>query len=396
MNSTWNYVPFDTLFDWCAKSNIGSRQAVEEGKYTLYIASATEQKRYNEYLHDGEALVFGTGGNPAIHYATNKFAYTNHTEAAIAKDNSINLKFYYYYFHLNKYEQLRSTFVGGGIKNSSKKKIGGLLVPIVDFTEQERIVAKIEELFSELDNNIETLKNTKKQLAVYRQAVLKAAFEGCLTEQWRKCNNCLNSWKIESITNLIQAGKHSLKAGPFGSALKKECYVPSGYKIYGQEQVIGGNEEIGDYYISEGKYQELITCKIAPKDVLISLVGTIGKVLVLSDNCKEGIINPRLIKISLDQEKMLPKFFKYYFESDYLRSLYKEKAHGATMDVLNMGMIKELPFKWCPITEQKEVISEIEARMTICDNIEKTVDTALQQGEAMRQSILKKAFEGNL
>lgn len=267
---------------------------------------------------------------------------------------------------------------------------------VPDIEEQKRIVSKIEELFSELDNNIETLQNTKKQLAVYRQAVLKAAFEGCLTEQWRKRNNCSNSWKIESITNLIQADKHSLKAGPFGSALKKECYVPSGYKIYGQEQVIGGNEEIGDYYISEEKYKELITCKIAPKDVLISLVGTIGKVLVLSDNCKEGIINPRLIKISLDQKKMLPTFFKYYFESDYLRSLYKEKAHGATMDVLNMGMIKELPFKWCPIKEQKEVISEIEARMTICDNIEKTVDTALQQAEAMRQSILKKAFEGSL
>lgn len=267
---------------------------------------------------------------------------------------------------------------------------------VPDIEEQKRIVSKIEELFSELDNNIETLQNTKKQLAVYRQAVLKAAFEGCLTEQWRKRNNYSNSWKIESITNLIQTDKHSLKAGPFGSALKKECYVPSGYKIYGQEQVIGGNEEIGDYYISEEKYKELITCKIAPKDVLISLVGTIGKVLVLSDNCKEGIINPRLIKISLDQKKMLPTFFKYYFESDYLRSLYKEKAHGATMDVLNMGMIKELPFKWCPIEEQKEVISEIEARMTICDNIEKTVDTALQQAKAMRQSILKKAFEGEL
>lgn len=267
-------------------------------------------------------------------------------------------KFIFYRMQIIEFDH--STHKRYWIQQYSKIK-----VKIPSLPEQEKIVAKIEELFSELDNGVETLKKTKQQLVVYRQAVLKEAFEGCLTEQWRKRNNCPNSWKIESITNLIQAGKHSLKAGPFGSALKKECYVPSGYKIYGQEQVIGGNEEIGDYYISEGKYQELITCKIAPKDVLISLVGTIGKVLVLSDNCKEGIINPRLIKISLDQEKMLPTFFKYYFESDYFRSLYKEKAHGATMDVLNMGMIKELPFKWCPIDEQKEVISEIEARMTI-------------------------------
>lgn len=154
-------------------------------------------------------------------------------------------------------------------------------------------------------------------------------------------------------------------------------YTASGYKIYGQEQVIAGDENIGDYYIGEEKFQELITCKVAPNDVLISLVGIVGKVLVLSDNCEAGIINPRLIKVSLDENKMHPWFFKYYFESGYLRSQYKEKAHGATMDVLNMGMIKELPFSWCPVDEQRQVVAEIESRMTACDNIEQTVDTAL-------------------
>jgi len=274
--------------------------------------------------------------------------------------------------------------------------IKNLEVPIPPLDEQKRIVARIEELFSELDKAVETLQKTKQQLAVYRQAVLKEAFEGKLTQQWREINNRLYEWKTMSISCLLQKGKCALKAGPFGSAIKKECYIPMGYKVYGQEQVIAGDESIGDYYISQEKYIELITCKVAPGDVLISLVGTVGKVLVLSNNCMPGIINPRLIKVSLDSEKMHPFFFKYYFESGYLRSLYKEKVHGATMDVLNMGMIKELPFAWCPIDEQVQVIEEIEARMTICDNIENTVDTALQQAEAMRQSILKQAFERGL
>ena len=226
--------------------------------------------------------------------------------------------------------------------------------------------------------------------------MLKEAFEGNLTEKWRNIHHKNNEWKVVSITNVIKSDKNALKAGPFGSALKKEVYVTSGYKIYGQEQVIAGDEKIGDYYIGEEKYQELITCKVAPNDILISLVGTVGKVLVLSDNCKAGIINPRLIKVSLDENKMLPNFFKYYFESGYLRSLYKEKAHGATMDVLNMGMIKELPFSWCPIDEQKQVLVEIESRMSVCDSFEQTVNTALAQAEAMRQSILKEAFEGRL
>ena len=298
-------------------------------------------------------------------------------------------KFIYYRMQIIQFDH--STHKRYWIQQYSKIKVSVPPIPV-----QEQIVAKIEELFSELDNGVETLRKTKQQLAVYRQAVLKQAFEGNLTEQWRTLNQKTNEWQTASITSLILKDKCALKAGPFGSALKKEFYVPTGYKVYGQEQVIAGDEDIGDYYISEKKYTELITCQVKPRDVLISLVGTVGKVLVLSDNCKPGIINPRLIKVSLDAEKMIPMFFKYYFESGYLRSLYKEKAHGATMDVLNMGMIKELPFAWCPVEEQKKVIEEIESRLSTCDNIEKTVDIALQQAEAMRQSILKQAFEGTL
>ncbi len=269
-------------------------------------------------------------------------------------------------------------------------------VDVPSLPEQKRIVNKIEELFSELDSAVETLKKTKEQLAVYRQSVLKEAFEGNFTEIWRKRNKVQKDWKATSIQELVKGEKNSLKAGPFGSALKKEFYVPSGYKVYGQEQVIAGDETIGDYYINQAKYEELISCKIAPNDVLISLVGTVGKVLVLSPKCEEGIINPRLIKVSLDLSKMLPYFFKYYFESGYLKSLYKQKVHGETMDVLNMGMIKELPFPSCSIEEQRETLKEIERRFSLCDKIEKTVNDALAQAEAMRQSILKKAFEGEL
>lgn len=269
-------------------------------------------------------------------------------------------------------------------------------IPVPPLPEQERIVARIEELFSGLDKAVETLKTTKQQLAVYRQAVLKEAFEGNLTKWWREKNDKPYSFNMVSILDLVKKNKNALKAGPFGSSLKKDCYVENGYKVYGQEQVIAGNENIGNYFIDGKKYDELKTCQIAPNDILISLVGTVGKVLILSQNCTPGIINPRLIKISIDESIMLAKYFKYYFECGYLKSLYKNKAHGATMDVLNLNIIKELPFIVCDIEEQKVIIKEIEARMSTCDSIEKTVDTALQQAEAMRQSILKQAFEGRL
>ena len=341
---------------------------------------------------DGDILIVCDGSRSGLVGRAVK-GYVGSTLAKISADCLSDQ--YLFHFVQGKYALLNTKKKGTGTPHLNQELLKQQKLIVPSYSEQERIVSRIEELFSQLDAGVETLKKTKAQLAVYRQAVLKEAFEGRLTQAFRE-ENGLPDWKTISITQAIVQRKNALKAGPFGSALKKECYVPSGYKVYGQEQVIANNENIGNYYIDEEKYQELISCAIAPHDILISLVGTVGKVLVLSDNCLPGIINPRLIKVTLDEKIMMPYFFKYYFESAYLKSLYKKKAHGATMDVLNMGMIKELPFPLCDIQEQGQVIKEIESRLSVCDSIEQTVDAALQQAEAMRQSILKRAFEGGL
>lgn len=341
---------------------------------------------------DGDILIVCDGSRSGLVGRAVK-GYVGSTLAKISADCLSDQ--YLFHFVQGKYALLNTKKKGTGTPHLNQELLKQQKLIVPSYSEQERIVSRIEELFSQLDAGVETLKKTKAQLAVYRQAVLKEAFEGRLTQAFRE-ENGLPDWKTISITQAIVQRKNALKAGPFGSALKKECYVPSGYKVYGQEQVIANNENIGNYYIDEEKYQELISCAIAPHDILISLVGTVGKVLVLSDNCLPGIINPRLIKATLDEKIMMPYFFKYYFESAYLKSLYKKKAHGATMDVLNMGMIKELPFPLCDIQEQGQVIKEIESRLSVCDSIEHTVGLALQQAEAMRQSILKDAFEGRL
>ncbi|AKJ39314.1 restriction endonuclease subunit S [Methanosarcina barkeri] len=327
----------------------------------------------------------------------------------------------------------------GDIPGLSKNHILDHVIGLCSIKEQRAIVSKIEQLFSELDNGISNLKLAQEQLKVYRQAVLKKAFEGELTKKWREQQTDLPDagdlleqirkereeaakatgkklkpvkyltemeleelpklpklWRWVKIDSLVENHKNSIKAGPFGSSLKKEYYVPSGFKIYGQEQVISGDCTFGDYYISEEKYKELESCKVKPFDVLISLVGTIGKVLILPENCEAGVINPRLIKLSLNRNYYWPVFFKYYFESMFLKSLYKVRAHGATMDILTLGIISELPFPLCSLLEQQAIVQEIETRLSVCNKIEQDIETNLEKAEALRQSILKKAFEGKL
>lgn len=167
-------------------------------------------------------------------------------------------------------------------------------------------------------------------------------------------------WDMPLIEEAVANEKNALKAGPFGSALKKEYYVTSGYKIYGQEQVISGDCTFGDYYIDEERYKSLENCAVQPGDVLISLVGTYGKLLIMPEVFEPGIINPRLMKITFDQEKVNPYYFKYFFQSESLKKSLSENTHGGTMDILNLGIVRKIKMPLPPLKLQNEFIDFVQ------------------------------------
>lgn len=351
-------------------------------------------------VENGDILfaMIGTIGNPAIIKGDANFSIKN--VGLFKKNENVILPLFFVNFlrssffekQLNERKLLKGT-TQRFIPLGNLRKIE---IPLPPIETQQAIVSKIEELFSELDKGIEDLKTAQQQLKTYRQSVLKWAFEGKLTNENVKDGEFPKVWKIVPITEIVEKNKHSLKAGPFGSSLKKEFYVTNGYKIYGQEQVINDDPFKGNYYVNEEKYQELKSCQIKAFDILISLVGTVGKVLILPENCKEGIINPRLIKISLNRSVYLPKFFKSYFESSVVKLFYSSITKGTTMDVLNLGIIKTIPFPLPPIEEQYQIVQEIESRLSVVDKMEESIAQSLQQAEVLRQSILKKAFNGEL
>ena len=158
------------------------------------------------------------------------------------------------------------------------------------------------------------------------------------------------------LREIGKAGRPAIKAGPFGSAIKKQDYVPSGYKVYGQEQVISGDENIGSYFISESHFQKLKSCEVRRGDILISLVGTVGKTIIISENAAPGVINPRLIRISPDLERFNPKFVDYFLASASTQKQLKRLSQGGTMDVVNAGSLGELRIPDLPLSEQDEII----------------------------------------
>ncbi len=203
-------------------------------------------------------------------------------------------------------------------------------------------------------------------------------------------------WSWSNFLELASDKPHALKAGPFGSALKKEFYVADGYKIYGQEQVIRNNPYYGDYYINSEKFNELKSCAVEPEDILVSLVGTVGKVLVLPHDIQPGIINPRLVKLSLERKVVFSQYIKKYLESSTTRKYFSMFSHGGTMDILNLKILKSLPIPLPPLNEQRRIVSAIE-QLTARSNKARTALADIPKLiEQFRQSVLAAAFRGDL
>lgn len=194
-------------------------------------------------------------------------------------------------------------------------------------------------------------------------------------------------WDALELNEFGATGRPVIKAGPFGSSLKKEFYVSEGYKIYGQEQVIKNDPFYGDYFIDKERYRKLKSCKVLPGDILLSLVGTFGKVLVIPEKALKGIINPRLLRISVDRNKFHTKYISYFLRSTKAIGILESKLQGGTMGVLNASILKSFQIPLPPtLTEQKAIATALSDVDALIASLEQTITKkkAIKQG-AMQQ-----------
>lgn len=130
-----------------------------------------------------------------------------------------------------------------------------------------------------------------------------------------------------------------------------------------------------------------------PGDVLVSLVGTAGKVLVLPQDAAPGIINPRLIKLSLNLEVVFPEYVAYVLQSPVASRFFKTQAHGGTMDVLNLGIVKSLPLPLPPIGEQRRMVAEVDRRLSLVSEVDSQINTNWLRANSLRAAVLGASFQ---
>ena len=255
---------------------------------------------------------------------------------------------------------------------------------------QEIILTKIEELFSELDKGVETLITIKKQLEVYRQAVLKEAFEGSLIIGITPKNELLKSFIEKPRYGTSKKCDHENEANSTAVIRIPNIDVRRGVVSY--DDVKYANFDSG----------ELETLDLREGDLLVirsnGSVSLVGRAAYVRDFDKENTFAGYLIRLRIiDKKKLSPKFLHLYLSSFRAREYFESVAKSTGgVNNLNAQEISNLVIPYVDIERQEAIIKEIDSRLSVCDNIEQIVEAALEQAESMRKSILKQAFEGRL
>lgn len=377
---------------------------------------------------------------------------------AIIPNNAILSKFLFYQAQSTEFRhQLEEKATATTISIVNKSNFEKILVNIAPLNEQKRIVAKIEELFSELDNGIAALKTAREQLKVYRQAVLKHAFEGKLTAKWREKNAdklespeqllariqqerearyqqqledwkaAVNEWEANgkegkkpgkpkeppqlellestlpigwltvSLNWLLTTEKKPMTTGPFGTALKKSEHQPRGVSVLGIENIGNGKFLSGNkIFVTEEKAEELVPFKVHSGDIIISRSGTVGEICEVPEKVNNALISTNLLRVSLDNTFILSPFFVLMFQGGNVKLQVKDLCKGSSREFLNQSILSLIKYPVCGLEEQKALLKQLELIFANIEQQEKEILLSLEKAETLRQSVLKKAFSGQL
>lgn len=301
---------------------------------------------------------------------------TNQGFKSIVPNDDIDSEFLYYQLqYLRKKIQEKGS--GTTFKEISGKVLGETDIVVPSLEEQFRIVARIEEFFSELDKAVDTLKTTKEQLAVYRQAVLVDAF--------RVATNSTHL-KIGYVCAKIVDCPHST---PKWEKSGKLCLRTTNFKR-------GYLDLQSPNYVSEETFHDRNRRIIPqPGDVLYSREGSVLGIACTIPSNVYPCLGQRMMLLR-SGEKLNNRYLMHYLNSPMVTNHVIATKGGTGSPHINVGDIKEFQIPIPSLEEQSNIVRQIEEQLSSCDNVEKTVDAILTQADAMRQSILKQAFEGTL
>ena len=290
------------------------------------------------------------------------------------------------------------TFLTATINQLTTGNLGSFEIPFPSEDERGGIANFLDHETAKIDTLIEEQKTLIRLLQEKRQAVISHAVTKGLNPdvplkdsgvEW--LGQVPEHWELTRFKFLCD----NIIAGPFGSSITKDMYKPTGYKVYGQEQVIPNDFEIGDYFISEKDFSELSRYEVRAGEVLISCVGTFGKIAVFPDDAKPGIINPRLIKATLKKGHN-PHFVREFLKSTTVYKQFELLSRGGTMGVINIAILNEILAAVPPKKEQELIAQFISEKKCKFRMLIEEAQQTVQLLQERRTALISAAVTGKI
>jgi type I restriction enzyme S subunit len=351
--------------------------------------------------------------------------------------------------------QLRDLTKGTTRPRVNLTHVRDLVFDVPPLPEQRRVVAKLDQLLTELDDGVQSLTTARLQLKAYRQSVLNYAFEGKLTAEWRAKHPDTETgaalrqrilktrrdewekaekarlkeqghspsndhWRVRypgpegfdaedlpalpdewcwaGLDEMVSGKPRSMQSGPFGSNLLHSEFQASGVLVLGIDNVRDGAFSMGSQNrISEEKFRNLEKYQARPGDLLVTVMASLGRTCIVPRDLERAIITKHVYRISMEEQLLLPEYFNLLFQSQTVSRLRMfENAQGQTRPGLNSSILKALPIPLCSRKEQVELVSRLSSHLSSIDSMVSQIDDELCRATTLRWSILKRAFSGQL
>ena len=352
-------------------------------KSSRYLTEATACRLNCTFLQQGDILIARLPdplGRACIFPLNGKFITAVDIAILRIKDCAYNPRYVMYMVNSPQFRKEISRYESGTTrKRISRKNLDKIQFNMPDLSTQERIVSKIEELFSKLDASVAELQTAKEKLKVYRQAVYSSVYEELCA--------------LQPITNFFE-----ITGGLTKNSKRNELPLQMPYlrvaNVYYNHLDLSEIKEIG---VTE---QEIDRCLLEKNDLLFvegnGSKAQIGRVAIWNGQIPKCLHQNHIVK-GRPLGNMLSEYALYYLISNEGRKQIVNIAKSTSgLYTLSTNKIKGLRVPYCDLNDQKRILDDVKEKLSVYDSIEHTIDTSLQQAEALRQSILKQAFEGRL
>ena len=341
-----------------------------------YTNSLIEEK-YK--IKNGE-LLFAWSASLGAYIWNGKEACLNQHIFKVVPYKGVNKK-YLYYTLVNTVSHFYSKTHGSGIVHITKEPFEKTIATLPPLPEQHRIVNKIDKLFLELNNSVEMLKTIKAQLTTYRQAILKYSFE---KEEYKK----VKLYEIADIIGGITKGRNLTKYETIFLPYLRVANVQDGYlDLTNIKKIELKKEEKKKYLLQKN---DVLYTEGGDKDKL-------GRGTIWMNEIKECVHQNHIFRARIGTNKADPKYIALFSLTKSAKNYFLSKAkQTVNLASINMTVLRSLPIPLPSISEQQAIVSAIESRLSVCEKLEQTIDQTIALSASLKQSILKKAFEGRL